>query len=134
MDVWEYFAQREREFAGLSVAPDPRITEMFAEEAGSNGMRGRIFGTVFLAENAYLAISEKVVVRGNHIHREEYGYFLVVDDAEVWGYERDPSHEPAVHRHIGPDHSRHDNAEPISFKKVVQLAWDDLSEWPPEDD
>ena len=55
----------------------------------------------------------------------------MVDGEEVWGYERDPSHEPAVHRHIGPDHKREPSAR-VTFKKVVQQAWYDLEELLPE--
>lgn len=126
LDVWTYFQQREREFDELSVAPTPGLRPMFAEEAGSDGQRGRIFGQVSLTDDAFLALSERVVVRAGHVHREEYAYFLVIDGAEVWGYERDLSHDPAVHKHMGPDLQRVD-AEPISFKAVVELAWDEVS-------
>jgi hypothetical protein len=126
LDVWTYFQQREREFDELSLAPAPGIGPMFVEEVGSEGQRGRIFGAVSLLEDAYLAISERVVVRSGHIHREEYAYFLVINETEVWGYERDLSHDPEVHKHVGADHRRA-NAEPISFKAVVELAWEEVS-------
>jgi hypothetical protein len=101
MDVWEYFVQKEREFADLSLTADRQSSDLFAEEAGSNGQRGRIFGTLNLDSPvpAFLAVSELVVVEGNHVRREEYGYFLVIKGVEIWGYERDLSHDPPVHRH-----------------------------------
>ena len=94
MDVWTYFQQKEREFRELSLAPDREFSRLVAEEEGSGGRRGRLFGRAILTEGAYLSIHEVVVVVNDHVHRLEYGYFLVIDDEEVWGYERDPSHEP----------------------------------------
>ena len=83
----------------------PLVTEerfLFGEEEGPDRRRGRMFGRVHLAEHVYLAIHEVVVVVNDHVHREEYGYFLVIEGEEVWGEERDPTHDPAVHRHTGP--------------------------------
>ena len=125
MDVWTYFAQREKEHADLSLAPEAPET-MFAAEAGSRGMRGRVLGHVHLSDDAYLEVSEVVVVVDDHIHREEYAYFLVIHGVEVWGYERDLSHDPPVHRHTY-GHSQRIESEPISFKDVVEMAWRELS-------
>lgn len=126
MDVWTYFSQKERELRELSLAPEGPFEDMVAEEKGSNGRRGRIFGNAIVTEHAYLSIHEVVVVVDDHVHREEYGYFLVVDGEEIWGYERDPSHEPPVHRHT-TEHVRH-RAEAISFKEVVERAWREVTE------
>jgi len=126
MDVWTYFEQKLREFEDYSLAPDREPDDMFVETAGSEGKRGRVFGNLFLTEGVYLRISEVVVVRGNRIHREEYAYFLVVDGYEAWGWERDLSHDPAVHRHATAAHTRV-AARPIPFKKVVDLAWEEVS-------
>jgi hypothetical protein len=123
-DIWSVFAQKVREFEELSLVPDR--DQMFAAEAGSNEMRGRVFGNLVLTEWAYLRIHEVLVVSGTHARREEYGYFLVIDGEEVWGYERDPTHDPPVHRHVGPDHRR-ERAKRITFKEVVELAWKEVS-------
>jgi hypothetical protein len=125
-DVWSYFAQKEKEFEELSLAPDRPVPQLFGEERGSNGQRGRIFGNLFLTDWAFLTVSELVIVEDDHVHRLEYAYFLIVDGEEVWGYERDPSHDPPVHRHSGPDHVR-DDAEPVAFKDVVEEAWEVVS-------
>jgi hypothetical protein len=125
LDVWTYFAQREREFEELSLAPDPPDA-MFAVERGSSGRRGRVFGHVYLSDTVYLEISEVVVVQNDHIHREEYAYFLVMDGVEMWGYERDLSHDPPVHRHTF-GHTSRIEAEPISFKEAVERAWQEMS-------
>ena len=74
---------------------------MFADEEGSDGRRGRIFGPLILQEDAFLQIHELVEVQNDHVHRLEYGYFLVIEGVEIWGGERDPTHDPPVHRHRG---------------------------------
>jgi hypothetical protein len=126
VDIWTYFSQREKEFEEFSLAPDPPDA-MFAEEHGSNGRRGKVFGHAHLSDNAYLEIHEEVViVDESHVHREEYGYFLIIDGVEMWGYERDPSHDPPVHRHTY-GHSERIDADPISFKDAVELAWQEVS-------
>jgi hypothetical protein len=109
----------------MSLFPDSGPGQMFTEEAGSSGKRGRIFGRVWLTETIYLAIHEVVVVVDGHVHREEYGYYLIDNGEEVWGEERDLSHDPPVHRHT-EGHIRED-AEPITFKAVVEKAWDEVS-------
>jgi hypothetical protein len=128
MDVWEYFVQKEREFADLSLTADRQSSDLFAEEAGSNGQRGRIFGNLNLDSPvpAFLAVSELVVVEGNHVRREEYGYFLVIKGVEIWGYERDLSHDPPVHRHT-QGHQERLEADPVSFKEVAEMAWKEVS-------
>ena len=85
-----------------------------------------MFGNLGLTERAFLRISEVVVVQNSHVHREEYAYYLIVDGEEFWGYERDLSHDPAVHRHVGPGHDRHP-AERVTFQEVVDLAWEEVS-------
>jgi hypothetical protein len=125
MDVWTYFHQKEREFSDLSLATDPELGSLFTEEEGSNGKRGRIFGHVMLTDEAYMQVHEVVVVVNDHVTREEYGYFLILDGDELWGYERDPSHDPPVHRHTRGHAS--EPCEAISFKDCVELAWADVT-------
>jgi hypothetical protein len=131
VDVWTYFAQREREVKELSLVPRADFWDGVAAELGSNDQRGRIFDAYHLMEGAYISIHEVIVViDDSHIHREEYGYFLIIDGAEVWGEERDPTHDPAVHRH-SRGHVREDS-EPISFKDFVERAWDEVTTWQEE--
>ena len=68
VDVYEYFATRERECAELSLAPDTSFDDMFAEEDGSEGQRGFMWGRLDLSERAFLNVLETVVVRGSGIH------------------------------------------------------------------
>ena len=58
---------------------------MVAAEEGSEDKRGRIFGAFALTEEIHLHVNEVVVVEGNHVHREEYGYYLLNEGVEVWG-------------------------------------------------
>jgi hypothetical protein len=100
--------------------------------AGSGDSRGRILTTFHLTDDAYLAVSETVVVQGRHIHREEYAYFLVIDGEEIWGEERDPTHDPPVHRHTGEGHDREDSVA-VSFKEATEWAWDEVTRRMSED-
>jgi len=88
MDVWEYFLAKEAEYRNLSLTPDREWSELFAEEEGSVGQRGRVFGALRLdcEADAFLAVSEVVVVSGSWCEREEYGYFFVLDGVEMWGW------------------------------------------------
>jgi hypothetical protein len=126
MDVWTYFQQRERDCEDLSLHPFGDFWDMVAEEEGSEGKRGRIFGAFAMTDEIHLHVSEVVVVKNDHIHREEYGYFLTNEGVEIFGEERDLSHDPAVHRHVGPDHERQ-ASEPIAFREFVERAWDEVS-------
>ncbi len=137
MDVWEYFEQRDREVAEQSAAWDSDFGSPYSEEQGSNGQRGRIFGRVVLSERAFLAVNEAVEIRGSGVTRLEYAYYLVYDEAQLWGEERDPTHTPAVHQH-DRDHNRYPSSV-ISFKAALTKAWatigaeDDLREAEPRD-
>jgi hypothetical protein len=126
MDVWEYFGQREREAESLSLSPFGPFVDMVAEEEGSDGQRGRMFGVFDVGAVVQLHVSELVVVEGNHIHREEYAYYLTSEGDEICGYERDPTHDPVEHRHTGPGHAR-EPWPPISFREVAELAWEEVS-------
>lgn len=130
MDVWDYFEQRERECEQLGLSPVGSLEDMFSELAGSDGQRGRMFGRFELRPGAYLKVSELVVASGEagrDVHREEYAYFLAVDGREIWGRERDPSHNPAEHGH-GPNHA-YVSAGRVSFKEAVAVAWDALKDY-----
>ncbi len=128
MDVWTYFLQRETECQGLSLTPlDGPFAEMCFEVEGSDGQRGRWIGNLYLSAQVYLAVSETVQVVGQHVERDEYAYYLVVEGEEVWGYETDLSHEPSTHAHFGPHHPPGVECPRVSFPDVAQLAWDEFS-------
>jgi hypothetical protein len=82
--VEEFFHRRHVECDEAGVTPDGDYWgAMCAEEAGSNGRRGRIYGGFRLNERAYLQVHEKIVMSGHRGHRSRYAYFLVVDGEEV---------------------------------------------------
>jgi hypothetical protein len=127
VDVWDYFRRREGEHAEMSLEPDRDFAEMFQAEAGSDDRRGRIAGSLYLTDTARIDLLERVVIRANdRPYRERYAYFLVIDGYEVWGEERHRTHNPPVHRHVGPAHERFPS-EPIAFKKFVARAWEEVS-------
>jgi Family of unknown function (DUF6516) len=126
VDVWEYFQSRERECRELSLAPDEEFSKMCAEAEGSNGQRGIFFGRLVLSERAFLSVYEIVQVTGTGIHRERYSYYLIIDGLEYWGYDRDPGHEPPIHRHTGTSHRRHP-CRRMTFAEVAQQAWETVS-------
>lgn len=127
MDVYEYFHSRERECRALSLAPDTSFDDLFGEEEGSDGQRGIMWGRLVLSERAFLSVFESVVIVGSGIHREEYSYYLIIDGFEVWGYDRDPDHDPVEHMHHGADHERLP-ADRVEFHEVVEKAWETLSQ------
>jgi hypothetical protein len=127
MDVYTYFFQREAECRELSLVPDTSFEEMFAEEAGSDGTRGIMWGRLTLTERAFLNVLETVEVVGSGIHRERYSYYLIIDGLEIWGYDRDPDHDPPEHMHVGDDHHRRD-AGRVRFREVAEKAWETVTQ------
>lgn len=132
MDVWAYLAQREKELKGLSVSPD--IIRISAEK-GSDAQRGRLLARAWLNDRAFLEVHELVCVIDGRITRERYAYFLCIDGVEIGGYERDPTHSPAEHKHCSHRGEHRRSAAPaISFKKAAEEAWDYVSGLYDEDD
>ncbi|HSI80744.1 MAG TPA: hypothetical protein VK919_08850 [Solirubrobacterales bacterium] len=106
MDIWEYMLQKEAEFRRFSVTPDRELHDMFKAAPDSpDGKRGRVFGDlVFPEQDAYLRVLERVTVRRGAIHRLRYSYALIVAEVHEYGWERDPTHNPAVHASTAIDH------------------------------
>lgn len=120
MDVWEYFASRDRELGELSVVWD-EVLYPYSAEMGSDGQRGMVFGRIDLTDQCFVSVHEVVQVKGSGVTREKYAYYLICDEQELWGEERDPTHNPAVHRH-NRNHDRYPSSV-ISFKDFVSRAW-----------
>jgi hypothetical protein len=125
VEIYEYFHQKEREVSEVSLVPEINFWRMVSEQEGSNGKRGTVLGNFLLSERAYLAIYELVQVLNNHATREAYAYYLIIDGEEIWGEERDPSHDPPVHRHTTGHRTL--PSEPISLKSAASRAWDDVT-------
>jgi hypothetical protein len=108
----------------LGLVPDAE--DPFAQLEDANGRlsdtRGRMFTRLGLSERSFLQVNERVVIEDGLKHRIAYAYYLISDEAEVWGYERDPTHTPADHRHD----SGHDSypCEPVSFWWAAERSWE----------
>jgi hypothetical protein len=81
--------------------------------------------TVGFSETAFMSVSELVTIEEGVKHREDYAYFLIIDEKEIWARERDPSHDPPEHGH-GPGHVWVE-AGPISFVGALEAAWEVVS-------
>lgn len=130
MDVWTYFEQKRREVAAGGLTLEDGF--QFFETKGSNGRGGRVFGRIPINDRAFLQVNERVEVRDSGIHRISYAYYLVIDEQEEWGYERDPSHDLAVHRH-DRDHNMNP-CEPVAFVAALKMAWETAAQadcWEP---
>lgn len=110
----------------MACAWDQPTAGIYAELEGSNGQRGRVYGRAIFNDVAFLHVDELVEVRDTGVTRVEYAYYLIYDEIEIWAYERDPTHEPAVHRH-DRGHAHRFPSEPISFKSALELAWETIS-------
>jgi hypothetical protein len=128
VDIFIYGQERRRECEEMSLfGMDIRA----AAEDGDD-QRGRLLGAAYLDETAYIEVHEIVVIQGENVRREKYAYYLVAEDEEIGGYERDPYHDPAEHYHCG-EHEPGGIPHPtVSFKEAVRKAWDWRSEHPPE--
>lgn len=129
MDIWDYFEQRRRKCEECSLVPIGDWEDMFNEHEGSAGKVGLMLGRFMLRDGAYLKVTERVVAgeSGADIHRVSYAYFLTVDEREIWGRERDPTHEPAEHGH-GLDHERVATGR-ITLQDAIKEAWEALHEY-----
>jgi hypothetical protein len=127
VDVASYGEERRRECRELSLDDSGIVV---AEEEG-DPRRGRLLGVVHMNDFAFIKVHEIVVIEGEHIHREKYAYYLVVDGNEIGGYERDATHAHAEHRHCSiHGHGPGVPCGPISFKDAVREAWEWLSAHP----
>jgi hypothetical protein len=128
LDIWDYFSQKEREFAAYSAYPDRPFS--FEVEDGSDGKMGRIVAFLGMGEDAYMKVVERVVMRDDGSpYREAYHYALVLQEAFAYGWERDPFTHPdcPVHEH-GPAPKRERKAsEPVTLPEALERAWEMIS-------
>ena len=104
MDIWDFFDRRRREIERYSVA-----IERFDDRA-------------------FLSVRERVAFVGGRFHIAKYSYYLVIDGAELWGFDKAPDHEVVVHGHVGPAHERVESPE-LALSEVVERAWTTLSSY-----
>lgn len=101
----------------------------FAVEEGSNELRGRTWLHVGFGEpGAYLQAHETVrMLSATRATRERYSYYLVIGGVGIWGYDRDPLHDPAEHWHLEDDHDNRRDCPVVSFKQAVHMGWAELA-------
>jgi hypothetical protein len=127
VDIWDYFERHQRECRSLGLVESDNFPIQYFAMEGCNDMRGLILGRYDLGDRAFVGAKEIVeIVEGNYPQRVQYAYYLIVDGFEEFARERDPSHHPAVHGH-GRSH-RWEPAEPITFVRFVNEAWNRVSD------
>jgi hypothetical protein len=119
--LFEYADERKQECIALGVDANWILGESKIDAKGV--ARGILSARLPMGEGVFLDVFERVALKDKHVTRERYSYFLVIDDEEIGGYERHPTHEPAVHRHCGPDHSIRTACDAVAFKAAVSEAW-----------
>jgi Family of unknown function (DUF6516) len=124
--IYDYFEQLRPKYKTLSSGgvSDADLDVMF--QARRDGQGGLIDAILHLDENAFIHVFERVELVDGRPHRLRYSYYLIVDGAERRGYDRDPTHEPAEHRH-GEGHEM-EPWEAVSFDEVAEEFWDILSQ------
>jgi hypothetical protein len=120
--VEEYMADRRRECDEMSLYPHQ--ASVYAVDASSSGRRGRIILRLNMTERAFMEVHELVECQGNHVHRLNYGYYLVIDGQEYWARDFDDIH--GYHGHT-LDHKRV-AAGRVTFKEAVEMAWEIVSQ------
>lgn len=127
MDIWQYMLQKEREFKKFSVTPEQPLHEMFqAAPDSQDGKRGRVLGRLIFNDDAYMDVLERIVVRGNSVHRDRYAYALILDGVHEYSWERHKTHDPAVHEHEGSGRIRR-GTQPVSLAVALELSWEMVS-------
>lgn len=122
--VWDYFADREREFGKYSLRVENPLSMFAAEE---DEQRGQVYGHAFFdgyPETVFLSVFEEVEVVGSGCTRPRYAYFLMIDGQEIGGFERHVTHVPPVHKHCS-SHVIHERlpCRAMSFKDAAVEAW-----------
>lgn len=126
--IRDHFEQRRAEFRRYSSGAlrDDEIEAMF--RLAPDGQAGLILGRIPLDAEAAVQVFERVVldVQGGAVI-ERYSYFLVVaGKGELRGFELDPTHDPASHRH--DETHRRSPCEQITLKEAVEDFWGVLAE------
>ena len=76
--------------------------------------------------DAYLRIYERAVAAGrNKVEVAKYSYYLVIGGDEYRAWERDPTHNPSVHGHMGSNH-KWTLAPEVTVAEALELAWNEV--------
>jgi hypothetical protein len=126
--IRNHFERRRAEFRRYSsdALSDDAIDAMF--RLAPDERAGLIIGRLPLDSEASIQIFERVVLdrRGQAVV-ERYSYFLILDGkGELRGYELDPSHDPASHRH--DEQHRRSPSPQITLRAAMEDFWALLTE------
>ena len=127
MDIWGYFRHREHEADAASVcANDLRF------RAAPDGRAGHLSGRLTLRADysldAYLKVSEWVVLHEDRFTVEKYAYYLIVNGLEVRAWDKDPHHtSQPIHGHIGANHVRTEATE-VTLEQALDLSWSEVTD------
>lgn len=126
--IRDHFERRRAEFRRYSseALSDEAIDPMF--RLAPDERAGLIIGRLPLDPEASVQIFERIVLdrRGRPVV-ERYSYFLVLAGrGERRGYELDPSHDPASHRH--DEHHQRSLSPQITLRTAIEDFWTLLTE------
>jgi hypothetical protein len=129
MDIFDYFEHKRADFKRFSSGQmtDSDVDHRIAFVATGDN-RGFVDGPFPLDEGAYVSVFERVrIVDRRYARRLRYSYYLIIDGVgEKRGYELDPTHSPALHRHL-EDHSK-ESWPAVSLREAVEDFWDVLTQ------
>lgn len=124
MDLISYFELQERNIAERSLLERIEVEIAPDDRAGTLEARADLRADTEL--DAHLRIYERAVAAGrNKVEVVKYTYYLVVDGDEYRAWERDPTHDPPVHGHIGSDH-KWIPAPEVTVAEALELAWNEV--------
>ena len=126
--IAQHFDRRREEFKRYSsgALTDADLDAMYFR-LSPDGRAGIISGRIPLTEAADVHVFEHVVLNDRgRVEIVRYSYFLVVGRKEIRGYELDPSHDPAVHRHV--EGHRRTPWERMTLRSAVEDFWTILTE------
>jgi hypothetical protein len=119
MEIWDFFEARDATLAARSAAWDDEPYP-YSAEANSKDLRGMVYGRIAVSDDSFLSVHEMIEIDGGEATRRKYAYYLMSGGAPLWGEERDPNLETAVHRQDA-DGTRV-ASEPISFEDALTRA------------
>jgi hypothetical protein len=124
VDLTSYFELQERNIAERSVLEQIKVEIAPDDRTGTLEARANLRADTEL--DASLRIYERAVAAGrNKVEVAKYTYYLVIDGDEYRAWERDPTHTPPVHGHMGSDH-RWIPAPEVTVAEALDLAWNEV--------